>query len=293
MTSPNCLVNGSSTINGVDVAASTPYTIALADVAGVKTWSLQCIGTDELLSATTITGGLSINFTTFTATATSPEIGSALIFRSVVNGGRNTNGQDDPLLTTTFGVYVQSVAETRVGALNETLEGSAAFGWTTKFNAIVRKAIGSGNVVQTIYSNMPVSSGTDYTSDGGGAYGIIWHGAITIGGSGSNKIRARAQVSGYTDSKNFGGTVQLWNDTASVNMVERPFPCSTNANSDTGSTIPIEAISAGLAPGTYTIQVRGKIVASGAGNGVFFHVAPNNNGVDRAGGTLVLEEIVG
>jgi len=140
MTSPICTVNSTATTNGVDVTGGSTVTIALANTAGVKQWSISCVYTDELNSAATITAGLSVNLTTKTATFTAPASASALVFQSIVNGGL-TNGVLDPTLTATFGVYVQTATALRLGALNETLEGSAAFGWTTKVNAVVRAAV--------------------------------------------------------------------------------------------------------------------------------------------------------
>ncbi|KYF87776.1 hypothetical protein BE20_24845 [Sorangium cellulosum] len=141
MASPICLVNGSSTLNGVDVPAGATVTIALADIAGVKSWSISCINTDELLSAATVTAGLTIDHVAKTATFTAPAAGSALIFLSKVNNGLDANGRPDPSLTTTFGVFVLTATGYRVGAFDEKLEGSSQFGWISKFNPLIRGVV--------------------------------------------------------------------------------------------------------------------------------------------------------
>ena len=87
------------------------------------------------------------------ATFTAPGAGSALIFQSQVNGGKNPNGTTNPAYTTTFGVYVLTSAGNRVAATNERAEGSAAYGWVTKINALIR-SIGlfgtASNAVQSL-----------------------------------------------------------------------------------------------------------------------------------------------
>jgi hypothetical protein len=137
MSSPLCTVNSASTLNGVNVTASSTVTIQLANTGGVKEWSLVCSSTDNGQVAATITASLAINYVTFTATFTAPGSPCALIFQSQVNGGM-TNGVVDPTQTTTLGVYVPTATHAlRKGAFDETTEGSAAFGWVTKLNAIV------------------------------------------------------------------------------------------------------------------------------------------------------------
>lgn len=157
MTTPNCGVNADSdTTNGVNVAALTSTSIRLSDTAGVTTWSITCIDCDDSNDATTITQGLSIDHTAKTATFTSPGEGSALIFQSVVNGGRDINGAVNPAYTTTFGIYVL-IDGLRVLASNETLEGSSGYGWAKTINEIARH----GWIVSAI------QSGTTYSASVG------------------------------------------------------------------------------------------------------------------------------
>lgn len=140
MPNPNCLVNNLSTIDGVDVTGGSSVTITLADAAGVSKWTITCISTDDARAAAQINAGLAINNLTKTATFTAPNTGNgaALIFESTVNNGVNHLGLNDPSLRVRFGVFVQTNAGLRVGALDERTEGSAAHGWMKKVNAGIR-----------------------------------------------------------------------------------------------------------------------------------------------------------
>lgn len=171
MVSPICQVkdgSGSytSTTNGVNVTAGNTITIKLYDVSGVKTWSIQCISTDDNHVAATITSGLTVNQTTKTATFTAPADSSSLIFKSIVNGGVDNNGVIQPSYSTTLGVYILTAGALRVGAVGETTEGSASFGWTTKINSLIRSAISStapttGDLMQwngSAWTPVPVQS---------------------------------------------------------------------------------------------------------------------------------------
>lgn len=139
--SPICTVNTNATPNGVNVSGGSTVTIALADPAGVKTWSIVCTSTDDMHTAAGINAGLTVDIVTHTATFTAPAATSpsALIFRSEVNQGRDNNGRVDSALATTFGVYVPTATHgLRVGAWDETTEGNAACGWVAKVNALTR-----------------------------------------------------------------------------------------------------------------------------------------------------------
>lgn len=139
MPSPACTVNSTATTNGVDVTASSTPTIALVSASGVTVWELECIGTDENNVAATINASLSINQVAKTATFSAPSsLGSALIFRSRVNNGVDANGTVQSSYTTTFKVSVLTSGGARVGALNETTENSATFGWVGVVNGAVR-----------------------------------------------------------------------------------------------------------------------------------------------------------
>lgn len=182
--SPICKVNTLTTLNGVDVAASASTVIALADLTGVKQWAITCINTDEILGvgvgAAGITSSLVIDNVLKTATYLSPSPGSAMIFQSVVNGGKDGNGNVDPTLTTTFGIYVDDpITGYRVGAWDELTEGNAAFGWIVKINPLLRgggpgrfSTLTASGVVTFTGSVELCGSGAPLLGSGSGVVGI-------------------------------------------------------------------------------------------------------------------------
>ena len=134
MISPLCLINNIPQENGLNVAPSSVVTIALASAVGVNNWTLSVFGTDELTTPPMITMG-----TGFTATFTMPNYeGSAIILQSVVNNSQDPSGTFNSSLNTTLGVYTLTFDGYRVGAVGETFEGSNIYGWTSKFNPIIR-----------------------------------------------------------------------------------------------------------------------------------------------------------
>jgi hypothetical protein len=142
MASPLCTAyGGTPTINGVNVPNGDTVDVALADHAGVRTWTLQVIGTSAGVSVY----DLSVNAVAKTATFTSPDPSGTVILKSTINGGYGPDGQLDPSLSCTFGIYVLSSGTTRLLAVNETTEGNAAYGWTASINAGLALA---GNAVQ-------------------------------------------------------------------------------------------------------------------------------------------------
>jgi hypothetical protein len=158
MASPACTVNATATTNGVDATAGATTTIALISSAGVKTWSISCTGTDELLVAGTINAGLTIDGVAKTGTFTQPVAGSALIFTSSVT---DNNGL---VSTTTFGVYTRTAAALRVGAVGETTEGNAAFGTTSTVNAKIRQAAGGGSALPKTRTRRSAASASTVTT---------------------------------------------------------------------------------------------------------------------------------
>lgn len=173
--SPICVVkNGSgsfqATTNGVNVTAGNTVTIALADAAGVSQWNLSCLYTDETNSAATISGLLSVNLTTKTATFTAPSsLGSSFIFQSKVNNGYDLNGQVQSGYTTTFKIAILTLAGLRVAAFNETTEDNASYGWSGMFNNMVRNFSTTFDVNATPATS-PIRDGygqINLSSDGG------------------------------------------------------------------------------------------------------------------------------
>lgn len=200
MPSPSCEVKDASgsyasTVDGVDVTPGDTITIHLADVSGVRYWSIACIGTDETLVAATITASLTIDQGAKTATFTAPAAGKALIFRSTVGIaglGLDANGASDSSLTTTFGIYTLTSGSLRVGAVNETTEGSASFGWTPKLNAAIRGGGGGGdddlavtNGTGTLSTNIGISNNAtgDYSACIGGYNAAAGRNAAALGDS--------------------------------------------------------------------------------------------------------------
>lgn len=108
---------------------STSFTGCSGGVGTLKTGQLVYVA------------NLSINHITKIATYTSPAPGTALIFKSVINGGVDNNGVVQPSYTTKFGVYTLATSGLRVGAVGETNEGSVAFGWATKINPLARNLV--------------------------------------------------------------------------------------------------------------------------------------------------------
>lgn len=221
MTSPICTVNGNTTGNGVNVAANSLVTIAISDTAGVKSWSLRCISTDENHVAATITAGLSIDQITKTATFTSPNVttGAALIFESMVNGGLDVNGRQDSSLTTRFGVFVlTSTGSLRIGAFDETTEGDASFGWTSKFNAAVRAA-GTAGITPTLSGTLPI-----VVNNANPAAPVIGINAATGDNPGSMSAADKALVDTATDLPSGNALARRdGSGTCSFNGVKTPY----------------------------------------------------------------------
>jgi hypothetical protein len=149
MTSPICEVKDgagayASTTDGVDVTPTNTVTIRLASQAGVDSWSISCVYTDDTSDADAINAALVVDPITKTATFTAPAVGKALIFQSRVNGGVDVNGRSQASYTATFGIFTLTAEGRRVLAMNETLESNADFGWIVDVNALIRNPSGGG-----------------------------------------------------------------------------------------------------------------------------------------------------
>ena len=149
MASPVCQVKDGGgayapTTNGFNTTSAGTTTIALVSSAGVKTWSIACTGTDDRLVAATINAGLTIDGVGLTCALTAPAAGSALLFTSTVtdNGGVTTS--------TTFCIYTLTPLGLRVGAVGETIEGSAAYGTAATINAAIRVGAFGGSFAKTL-----------------------------------------------------------------------------------------------------------------------------------------------
>jgi hypothetical protein len=143
MLSAICTVNSTSTTGGtVDVTGGATVTIALADATGANIWTVSAIYPDDTVNLATVNSSIVINQTTKTATFTAPSAGS-VIFRSVINGGVDLNGNMVQAYTSQFKVSVP-IASIRTLCVNETIEGSPTFGWVKGFNDVVRAEQGGG-----------------------------------------------------------------------------------------------------------------------------------------------------
>ena len=157
--SPLCLVAdgiGSflPTTNGLNIGAGDTASIQLASVTGVTQWYLQIIGTDEtVVSPPTLTGvggGNLVSTPSTVVTFTFPPAGSALLFRSTVNG---TGGP----VATTFALFSLTTGGYRVGPMGLIHEGSTAYGWSSIVNPAIRN-IGAGGGVSSVSGSSPIAS---------------------------------------------------------------------------------------------------------------------------------------
>lgn len=144
MTSPSCLVNGLSTVNGFNTAPTATVTISLADITGVNSWSLLCVSTDDGNSVDAANAGLTVNYVNKTATFVVPNVaaGGAFIFKSVINTGYGLNGVLIPEYSTTFGIFSIGTCGNRLIAANETTEGNSTFGWVSDINSLIKNGGG-------------------------------------------------------------------------------------------------------------------------------------------------------
>jgi hypothetical protein len=150
--SPTCEVREGagvwqSTVNGVNLTPGAAITIRQADPSGSGSWQLECVGTDETNVAASVNAALTIDGLARTASFVAPLAGAALIFESRVGVGstvgRDADNATQPSYTTRFGLYTL-VNALRVGALNESTEGSTSYGWAAKVNAVIRSALIAG-----------------------------------------------------------------------------------------------------------------------------------------------------
>lgn len=171
---------------------------------------------------------------------------------------------------------------------DESSGASANASLATAISAVGGGGGGVGSIVKVVEVTMP-NTGADYQNNLA-TFTEVFSGSITIGGSGSNKIRARAVVAGFTNSTTHGATIELFLNDGSVSLVKRPMAAAANADSSTAVSVPIEAMTAALAAGTYLIKVRAACLLSSSYN---LLIRPQNDGAERCGGTMYLEEIQG
>lgn len=132
------------TPGGVDVTNGNTISIQLKTPGGVTNWYLEIFGVDEVTAtAPSLTGVDMSHHVTSPSTIVTfvmpagAGVGRAIIIRSTVDTG-------GPGQTTTFGIFTLTDEGERVGAVGETFEGNATFGWVAKVNPLIRAAAGGG-----------------------------------------------------------------------------------------------------------------------------------------------------
>lgn len=155
-----------STTDGVNVTPGSVITGRLASVAGVESWSISVIGTDETSDKTAASAALSINGVTKTFSYTAPAAGKTYIFRSQVNGGAS-NGESDDELTTQFSVHTLTTLGKRVVAANQTTEANSEVGWVEEVNDLIRNASAGSSLPDGSQGNVLVWDGGEWTASSG------------------------------------------------------------------------------------------------------------------------------
>ena len=142
------------TTNGAVVTAGNVVTVTLSSVASGGVWSLTVVGQDDLVTPPVIT----VNNVAKTATFTAPALPWSLVLQSQVginSLGKDVNGQTQPSYTTTLGIYCLTAGNARLLATNERAEGSAAYGWITKINTLIRTPGGGGSYTAPTGTGVP------------------------------------------------------------------------------------------------------------------------------------------
>lgn len=142
--SPQVLVSDAGggyvgTTGGVNVGGGDAIALKLASYAGVKSWAVSSIGTDDLTSPPNMStsGSGSSLLWLFTAVATP----ASYIFQSMVNGALDGNNVYQASYITTFAIYVLTGGGLRVIGMNESTQGSRA-GWLAQMNTLIRQGGG-------------------------------------------------------------------------------------------------------------------------------------------------------
>ena len=228
MPSPSCEIREgagayAATTDGTDVTPAATITIHLISSAGVSTWSIQCITTDELSDAATVNAGLTIDSVAKTATFTAPAAGSAYRFQSIINGGIGVDGTAQASYSTTFCVYTLASGK-RVHAVDETYESNSEFGWIADFNDFIRNPAtftaptgtgfmtvtsGSMDAAALAYPLTVAKGGTGLTAPPGSTTEIIVNSGGTAYTSAANVKAGSGFVSIGSGTVNTTGAIRL------------------------------------------------------------------------------------
>jgi len=249
---PTCTVNTDPTTDGNNVnPLDNGVSIELLDTAGVKQWSITCTSTDDLNTTAAVNATIVVDNITKTAIFTAPNVGAAMQFKSVVNNGRDANGVVDPSLTTYFGVYVLTTSGYRVAFFDEKLEGSAAFGWITKLNAVVRN-----NLVT------PASAGAGMVFSAG-AYNVVANAdaSIVVGADDIRlKVAYQTLLNGATASATVGTLALRAATTSFTGLACTTLAASSNAT--VGGTLDVTGVTTLAALACTTLVASGAVTCS-------------------------------
>ncbi len=251
MPSPICKVNGVSTVDGVDVAGGSTVTIALSNAAGVMLWTVACVGCDEENSVGAVNDAVTLDSVALTATFVMPNVasGGTLLFESVVNAGKDVNGTPQDSYRTRFGVFQLGVFGLRVGALNETTEGSAEFGWTKTINTAIRlydTSRSATSIVATVsgfggslsVSDTTVQHALDTLDDHGHAAGVGLAPSFKVDSVATSANVTAANLNTLTG----GGETTLHSHSVAVVVSDLRLALGTSARYDSVATLPEGAL---------------------------------------------------
>lgn len=238
-------------------------------------------GTGTLLAGMTIQSvNLVVDNINKLATFTAPQAGSALIFQSQVNGGVDLNGVPQPSYTSTLGIYVETATSLRTGAVGEKTEGSIAFGWITKYNALIRNFTGSA------------------ASAGAGL--VFSSGAYNVGQNADNTIKVNAhdiQINPafYSQSSTASTLVERTSGSAiNVGQVNATSVVNTGTETVTGLTTLNGGLTLGNATFDWTASIASPTLgqfstATASATGATMTVAAQSTtGTSSFGGPLIL-----
>lgn len=144
MANPNVLVNGSSTLNGIDVDEGDVVNISLIEDAGVNYWELDLWSSNRDIDLELVKSTLVINQITKSATFVFPSSKGIILVKSIVNSGLDKNGVSRPEYTSNFAINCRYNG-LRFFAPNETYENSASHGWSDTLCELVQgSGVGGG-----------------------------------------------------------------------------------------------------------------------------------------------------
>lgn len=212
MASSSVLVNNINPINGIDVAPGATVTVQLQDPAGVNVFAIEATDSDGYTSLASINASIVNDQITKTSTFLMPSFASSVLIQAVVNNGINEAGIEDAKLKNKFKVCVRTSANLRLGAMNERLENSLAYGYTGLINDAIRAVgvSGGGGGAPTNASYLTLSANGTLTNER-----VLTAGSNIsfVDGGANNTLTINASASPVSDaSTSVKGIVQLSGD---------------------------------------------------------------------------------